>query len=359
MRRSFPVAFALVALASLLSFSARVARAGEDEDAKPAFSVSDIALAQDGLPEGWKEGPAEPVSADAKAVQEDIDAIAKAKGEETFVAARPFATADGKAVVLVLVDSDKDPKAFAAAVKESAAKHGWGYRELGSPGRIVVAAGPEDARAKAIDAQVAYGAKMLGGKAEKAIESRLFARAMALAKGGLTIDGKSAKCHLVLGQVHGVGAQQEAPGFSYDEAIKHLKAALSADATGPLTGDALIEAYGELGGVYLNVKPPKDAEGRDALQEAVKRLAGSTAPRNLSLTYRYNLACAHGRLKEKEESFKLLTAILEEMAKEPAPALDSIWRTDADFTNLKDDPRWDALLKKYPQTAGGGDMGGN
>ena len=355
MRRPLALLLAPTAFALLNWIAAGGVRADPPVPGEaPPFSAYDIALAEAGLPEGWKAGPSDPPSADEKAIRDEIEAIAKAKGEEATVVGRALVTADGKAVTVVLVDSAKEPKAFSTAVQESATKHGWSTAELGSPSRLAICAGPEDARAKALAAQAAYAVRMLSVKASSALEMRTGPRAYGFAKAALAIDGKHAPSHYVVAVLIAVAAQNKQPEAKVEDAIAHFKAALSKEATSPLSGDTVAQAYGELGGAYLNAK--MNAEGRDALKEAVKRLPGSTVSKDLALTFRYNLACAHGRLKEMDEAFGLLTGVLEDIAKEPNEQLEELWPTDEDFTNLKADPRWAELTKKYgaKKDAGGG-----
>ena len=64
----------------------------------------------------------------------------------------------------------------------------------------------------------------------------------------------------------------------------------------------------------------------------------------------YNLACAHGRLKELDPAFERLNAALEANAKAPVGGID--FRNDKDFENLHGDPRWEGLTKKYPPAGG-------
>ena len=142
--------------------------------------------------------------------------------------------------------------------------------------------------------------------------------------------------------------------------ITYLRAAVAKEATGTLGKGDRAKALSKLGYAYLEKeKSGPSTEARDALKEAVGAVADLDSEE--ATIARYNLACAHARLKEIDDAFKNLTTMLEENAKDPSNG-SLKWQDDVDFTNLKADPRWAALAKKYPQTEhghGGGDGGGN
>jgi hypothetical protein len=330
----------------------------------PRFTAKDVALTEAGLPEGWKLAPTDAPPAEDKALREGIAAVATESKEPDVVPVTiALLTPDGKPVVVALVETLRDPSAFAAAAKATAAKNGWSFRDLGTPARVVLVAGPEDARAAALAAQVAATVGFLAKRADEELgkwragKVRLM-NAYVLSQDVLTLDPKHAPSHLIKAdsilRMMAQGNEEALPA----DALSHLRAVTAKDATSPLMGDQLVQAntllsqaLGMVGEELLSREPPKNEQGRDALKEAVERLPGTKVPRDLALRFRYNLACAHGRLKEKDAAFALLTALLEDLAKAPDPQLAQIWRTDPDFSSLREDPRWTELMTKYPEQA--------
>ena len=52
----------------------------------------------------------------------------------------------------------------------------------------------------------------------------------------------------------------------------------------------------------------------------------------------------------------MLSSVLEDDAKDPVQGISEIWREkDTDLDSLRADPRWKALLEKYPDTSAGTD----
>lgn len=361
-RRWFPV-LAVVAAASFApTVRAEDAEGpeGHGEMGEPEHSAYDMALAAAGLPEGWKLVPSAEGAADENALKDAVVATVKdsIKPDAVHFVMRSATTPDGKKAVFALVDLDeKAPKAVDALGAAAAAK-GWTVRTLGAPTRLLVVAAPADVAAKATEVQTAYAARMLAVKASAALENRNARRAFLLGRAVLALDGKHAVGHMVVGQLLlGEGTQaKQAQGDGADEllakAVVHLRAAVAKDATGTLTPGERATTLGELGLGLLYTKKA-DAEARDVLKEAV---AGTFDSPRTAAVARYNLACAHGRLKELDAAFKELATVLEAESKSPADGqLLGAWRADEDFTNLRADPRWAELEKKYPAPGGMGD----
>ena len=89
-----------------------------------------------------------------------------------------------------------------------------------------------------------------------------------------------------------------------------------------------------------------DAKGRDALAAAVSKPGDLSKGRVAQ--FRYDLACAHARLGAKDEAFAHLEQTLEADRASPIVGIQH-WREDPDFASLKEDPRWKALLEKFPK----------
>lgn len=323
----------------------------------PRFAVKDVALTAAGLPEGWKVAPTDVPLAEEKALLDGITAAAtEAKEPDVVPLTLAFLTPEGKTVVVALAESLRDPTAFATSAQAAAAKNGWSYRDLGTPARVVLVSGPQAAREQALAAQVATAVRFLAKRAAEILDTWRAGQgspipAYVFSQGVLNIDPKHAPSHLIKGDMILRMEANGRAGALVEDAVVHFRAALDKQATSPLSGDPLVEAHGLLGESLLRLKPPQDAQGRDALKEAVKRLPGSKVRREIGLRFLYNLACAHGRLKETDEAFARLTTFLEDMAKATDAKPDQGWRTDPDFASLRDDPRWAELVKKYPEKA--------
>ena len=327
------------------------------QDRKPQFGAYDMAISQEGLPEGWKMQPAGAPSDDAKAINAEAKAATEAAKAKASPVERIATTADGKTVSLVLLDADEEGIAFAKEMETRAGAKGWTLVRLGTPWRLLVVAGPEPARKAAVDAQVRYAAKMLGVTASSAIEARRGTRALAYALGAAAIDPKNATAQYILGRIALEAASREEGGIKFEDAVPRLRAALDKEAHEPLTGEETFHARHFLGDALLQLKnADSDKEARDLYKTAMA--ASKDADRPSLLGLRYNLACAHARLKELDDAFTHLTAVLEEDKKETVPGIQH-WPKDPDFENLKADPRWKTLLEKFPPPAGGGDDGGN
>jgi tetratricopeptide (TPR) repeat protein len=257
-----------------------------------------------------------------------------------------------------LIDLDEKSDGALAALKAAAAAKGWALEAMGAPTRLLVVSAPADVLPKAVEVQRAYAARMLAVKASGAYENRVFRRAFTFAQTVLALDPKHAGGHLIVGRLmaaEGIQAKQ-AEGEKADEiiaaAVKHLRAAFAKDATGTLSAGERASGLGELGLALLYTKKA-DAEARDALKEAV---AGTFDTASEGAIARYNLACAHGRLKEIDAAFEHLALVLAAETKSPGNAqLLQAWQKDEDFTNLHGDPRWAELVKQYPAPAGSGD----
>lgn len=361
-RRAVVAAFASLAAVSAAVVAAPVARAEGEEEMPVEHSAYDMALAEGALPEGWTLLKSADGAADENALKDAILAIAKEKGaaaDKLHFVTRSASAADGKAV-FALLDLDARADAFSIALKEAAGGKGWAFRAMGAPTRLLVVAAPEAVREKAVGVQTAWAAKMLAVKSSSALEARNGPRAILMAKTALAIDPKSAGANSVIGRmmageaIQAAQHQGEAAAEMLKKAIDTLRLSVSKEATGGLTPGERAATLGELGLALLYVKGAKaDEEARDVLKEAVG--LPFDEPR-VGTIARYNLACAYGRLKDLDSAFKELTATLEANAKSPVSGIGDGWRQDADFENLKADPRWAELEKKFP--ASGGDMGG-
>jgi hypothetical protein len=333
----------------------------EDAAAEPTeaeHSQHDVRLSADGLPEGWKLVPSAEAAPDEAALKDAIVATSKAKPEQVHVLGASATSPDGKKAVFALVDFDAALPEAVAALKAAADGKGWAVVTMGHSTRWLVVSAPAEVRAKAVEVQVAFAARMLGVRATSALGAGNGRRAVALAHAIVAMDARHAVGNFVLGVATSAEAMELRAREADDaaavlaKAIGYMKAAVAKDATGTLTAGERASCLGELGLSLLFTKKA-DAEARDVLKEAV---AGTFDEPRAAVIARYNLACAHGRLKELDAAFAALTTSLEADAKAGDGAgIARIWRADEDLVSLKPDPRWAELEKKFPAPAGSGD----
>ncbi len=350
-RRPFAFAFAFLALFSFAL--APCARAGDDvppeDESGFGYSGDDVALADAGLTDGYKLATGAEADSLAKSTKEGLLAFATEKGAREAVEAvtvRVVACPEGAQVVVALVDLNQRSEPLEKALAEAAAAKGWTVKALGTPKNWLVASGPEAPRAKVVAAQVTYAAQMLATKSSSAIEEANGPLAVAMARIAYRVDPKNARANLISASFMQAMAARDEDKAMMDEAIARFRGALAKDATGTLTPREATSARGELGGALLNKGGPS-AEARDLLKEAVKGI--DAVPRDVGIGYRYNLACAHARLKELDEAFPPLEKALADNKEKPIQGI-SHWRKDPDFESLKADPRWAKLLETYPDT---------
>jgi hypothetical protein len=245
------------------------------------------------------------------------------------------------------VDLFVEPTKFLTAFRAKGEKAGFAVRELGSSARLAVVAAPAEVREEVVATQVRAAGRALATQAYSALDNDV-ETARALAKVSLVLEPGAALPRLVFGLAE-MSAVDNDEG-ARTKAIAEIKASLSESATPPLEPKARVVALGNLGGALLYVKTPEaDAEGRDTLKKAVEDPAAKELAKPVIAGYRYNLACAHGRLKELDAAFPALRAVLE-VDKESALRGISHWRKDPDFDNIRADPRWKELLKDFGET---------
>jgi len=320
----------------------------QDPESFVDYSSLSIALAEAGLPEGWTMLEPAAAGSDAKALEETVRAVAMltavADSKEFHVEVRSVAAPDGTKVHYAYYDLGRPAKVFATALATRGATDGFTVREIGTPRHGLVVFAPEALRPRAVEIATAFAVHLLAVAASSAQARGDGFRAIALSRIALGIDGSLAPAHLIVG----LGAKQIAllknPKGDLGPAIEHLKASLAKGATKPLDARDTIVAKGNLGQAYLNQGLPSP-EARDLLKEAVAGAAEIN--RGWGVAFRYDLACAHARLKELDEAFALLSGVLAEIAKEPVEGIDEIWRKDVDFDHLRPDPRWKKLLETY------------
>jgi hypothetical protein len=336
-RHAFVAASLSLALAAWL---APVARA-EWED--PKHSRTEMALTEETLPKGWALLSEEKAP---KALEEAVVAAAKESGlprAEFEILLQAVKSPADVVAGLALIDVYVDPAKFLTALKARAEKDGLLVKEMASPARLLLVSAPADAREEVVAIQVKAAARGIAKRAFQ--EQRDTEGAEALARTSLALEPGAAMPRLV----YAVIAGREAPNDPemLKKAVAEMRAALSESATPPLDATFRALGQGELAGFLLQVKTPEaDVEARDLLKRAV------AAPADLTkqgvAAFRYNLACAHARLKELDPAFEELKKALAVDKDTPLAGISDWWRKDPDFENLKADPRWkDVILKEF------------
>ena len=358
MRRSpfRSLAFAALAAAALALCPGRPAVA-EDEVVQPDHSASDMALSAEALhgfaPEGAtlvaddeKERPAA-----EKAIKDAIEALAteaKVAMSEITTEAKSLKLAEGKTATFVLVDVYTNPGSLRKGLEDKAKASGWAFREMASPVRLLVVEGPADMLDKLVEMQVKVAGLRLAQTGMQRLQNHFAERAQSFAKTALQFLPGLGYAHLVLGlaSLPTPTGMEQPPPESYDKSIAAFRLALEAKEF-PLAAQAVTEVKGRLGDALLLKGGPSE-EARDNLKYAVEN-AGEAFNKQAVLGWRYNLACAHGRLKELDPAFEHLKAVLEQDKKEKIEGI-SHWRKDPDFDNLHADPRWAEVLAAFPET---------
>jgi hypothetical protein len=347
-RRPFAVAFAFL---SLLAFSfAPPARAGDEvppeDESGFGYSNEDVAIADAGLTDGYKVATGAEADALVKSTKGEPDRVRQGEGGRRGPRRRDRARGDvprGRAggARARRLNSRSEPSRLA----EAAAAKGWTVGP--SARRRTGSSRPAPRRrARRWSRRSRVRGADVATKSSSAIEDANGPLAGAMARIAYRIDPKNARANLITGSFMQAQAAQAEDKAMMDDAIARFRAALAKDATGTLTPREATSARGELGGALLNKGGPS-AEARDLLKEAVKSL--DAVPRDVGIGYRYNLACAHARLKELDEAFPPLEKALADNKEKPIQGI-SHWRKDPDFEPLKGDPRWAKLLETYPDS---------
>lgn len=359
MPRALAAAFAVV----LVLFALPLLPAARADDNPPGGTTAEapfqwdvIAVMPDDVPKGWTL-----MSDDAEsrpAVEKDMAAAVKAAAEtdkfpadELAVHSRSATGPEKASVTLTYVDLYKEPGKVPAAIKEAAAKKGWAYRELTNPTRILLVAGPEGDRDVWLTMGVRTAAKRLGAASMQSHDGESM---MALAHAALALESGTASAHFALAMA--ARPQEDgAPPEAWKRCIEEARTALKDGMAIPLSKEMRPLTTGILGEWLLYLKGGDDVnkEARERLTDAWQSLKDGEESRLRAVQFRYNLACAIARLKDKDAAFEHLTGCLESLKDHPMRGISEWWRKDPDFDLLHDDPRWKALEEKYPDNSSG------
>jgi hypothetical protein len=357
------------ALVAICAIAASPRGASADDVKQPDHSSADMSLRAEVLqnvppevlPAGWALVPDEEKERPAgeKAIREAVEALAKeanVPSSEISTDVRSLRLADGKVATFGLIDVWTSPGGFRKAIEDKAKANGWAFREMGSPVRLSVIAAPAETLEKMSEVQALVAAFGLLDAAFKRIAS-FPEKAESLANASAAMKPGIAMQHYVLAQARRPQGRPPYAPDAFDKSIAELRSTLAEKGPFALNEAQRISVSGELGNYLLNKGGPSE-EARDALKFAVEHTSAlPNRDRGTTMGWLYNLACAHGRLKELDPAFTHLRAVLEEDKKEKIEGIDH-WRKDPDFDNLHGDPRWEEILKAFPEGGGSGGGGG-
>jgi hypothetical protein len=327
----------------------------------PSWSGEDVVLGEGALPEGWKLAEGEKKAAAEKAVEDVVKPIVVGAGlDERDVTSTTavLENAAGETVTVLFLDvDDPDPKGVPAAVQAAAKEKGWHHQELGTPLRLLIATGPEAARAAVLQRQAATGAERLLAVADKRKNASIKSARDVLAS-ALVLAPKSGGAHAMLGWLTVVeAAQARQRGREEDEkklyaaSLEPFRKAFGPDATAPQPPPAFAHrALASFGLALLMQKTPEaNAEAKRVLTKAVE-IEGSAGDDGTKWEVRYNLACAHSLLGEKAEGVKHITVALDGMkasldAEQMREQLDHIAK-DTDLDAIRNEPGFKEAVER-------------
>lgn len=349
--RRIPVLLAFL----LLLPAAAQAKDVTDADLPAAvFPAADLVpTAQTKLPKGWALRPESPAAAArSKAFTAAVQKALGGEGAEasptevlTCELAGPAAAAATVGVVRAPRVEGQAPPDLPQRLGEAAKASGWALRTAGSPACVLVVAGPEGARNELLVAASRWAAEVLTPRAQAVLETNDPFGALALLHVALALEPRCVHAHALARLVRQGLAMYKREHGSYARSVQHGAEALATYEPYPLTREERATQVGAYGLVLLLV----GGQDEKAYEVLTKAVADPDVQKSEGFwNCRYNLACAAVRLKKGDQAFAELSAILAENAKKEIFGIDA-WRDDADFLPLHPDPRWKALLEKYPE----------
>jgi tetratricopeptide (TPR) repeat protein len=328
---------------------------GEDPAAPklpdPYFRAGDLALRpQAKLPEGWT-AVAEGGAAAEKVgtgVRETLTAAQVEPGRVSLFITQVKGPAGAEAA-LATVDTDPlltpgGPAPVATLLEAASAAQGWTVKAIGGPKCAFLYAGPAESREILTAAAMAWAAQGLAARAQRMTQSGDPLVGLSTLKLGLALDAASGFANLLAGDIlQGLG-QQKRPHGDLAAAITHYDAALKGGGLYPLQPQGMYHARNRKAVTLLLAGKAEAAYA--VYQELLADPVTEKHEERWGIVY--NGACAASRVGKLDEAFKLLVSVLEQDAKETVDGI-SHWREDPDFSGMKADPRWKALLEKYPE----------
>lgn len=327
----------------------------------PDYGLEAIAPGADERPEGWgavtQSGVIPPA---APSVASVLDFARRAEIPEQKVAVRaiPYQKESGGkrvAALLTLVAVDERPRAFTEALADAVLSSGWIVREMGSPMRVAIVWSSNGEAAREIRDWLV---ERVVQRTMEASVARLLAAGRSGDRtqwnAGLKLLDRASRIEPRSGFVLAVRGRM-IPRERQDLALACYRGAIRAGAPAPAPDDWKAVAAARLGQLLLERSEKKElGEALAALQLAVQMSSHIQAPVE-RFGARYNLACAHARLGQKDAAFEHLDAALR-AGKELLGAQYAFHYThaktrDPDMQPLRDDERFAALMAKHAPKA--------
>ena len=363
----FTLALAALALAALPVFA-------DDEPAKPlneagpeappvaipTYAISQLAPKDDEHPKGWSPVTTAgviPKTAPSVGSLLALARISKLDLEAFHASGRAFQGKDNAAAALVLVGLDVQPKGFADALKQTAEKHGWQVRTLGSPLRLAVAWGSsEEAATQLLDWQTNLATQRLCVIVHESLTEAItsqdreaFMASMNMLKGVSTMQPKSGAFLYLRGLSMEVLRRQ-------DQALEFFRQSIKPDLPAPALPAWQASAAGRVGHELLVQDDADLLEEEAAALELAVRLNKHAENDMSRFGNHYNLACTYARLDRLDEAFRELEASLkfaqEKLGEAYADQYAHAKDRDSDMDPLREDPRFKALMEKYAPAEG-------
>lgn len=253
----------------------------------------------------------------------------------------------GATIMLVRAPSQKGspPTDVLKTLEAAATGKGWVLKEVGTPAIVLLVSAPEAARKDLLAAAAQWGAESLSLQTIAAQQKLGPHFALANLLAALALDPRNVQAHFRSSQLRFALALNKVEHGSLERAAEHGELALAKDPAYPFTTAKRFEVVAEVATTFLYAKG-REEKAHAALTEALADPGFRAGERGWGA--RYNLACASARVKKLDQAFTELGTVLAEDAKNPLTGIEH-WREDPDFESLRADPRWKALLEKYPE----------
>jgi len=323
-------------------------------DEPPSYGAADLILEEDGLKAPWEIVYDELPGTPGDALEAWVTSVAKASGiaeDDLLCETRILKGPDGVAATVLVLEVDGEPKTLERDLTARGQAQGHVVRTLGHGTRILVLAAPEAVRKLLLDMQVAYAVRSLTDQGWERFQADSLVGASMFAKGARKMDAKAGAPMVLLGMVATKAGE-------FDEAIEAFRAGFGKGVTVPATGRLAMRGYAHYGYACLEKKGEAAfKEGREAFQKCVALESEADPKTDPLYIQRYNLACAHSRLNEKDEALFQLEKALD-MAKKRGMNI-ARWVQnhvvkDEDLKNIKDHPGFKAIVERAMRGASTG-----
>ncbi|MDJ0521397.1 MAG: hypothetical protein QNJ90_04910 [Planctomycetota bacterium] len=368
---------------------AKPAAPGEQPVAEvPAFGLEAFIPPADAFPDGWSgltSGGVMPAS--APSVRGMLELATQAGLDTGKLVARCRSLRrvhDGKRAdlgVVAWVSLDAGSAAFAAARKKAAQERGWSVREVGGPTRLLIAWGSDAASrealltwgvAEAVERLCDLGVETInsaGRQPDRGSGKAVYDRGVAILEAAGRTEPRAGVFHMWKGRMaeslaRGAAGMGDRAGFERQQAtaIEHYRKALAKGAPVP-PPERMVATAAFVAGQGLLLMEDKSVleEALHVLQRGVAAEEHATNPFH-RFGNRYNLACTYARLGKLDPAFghletslqglKLAWLVDKEKSGTGASQLEyprhyeHAAKVDGDLAPLREDPRWEALMKR-------------